>query len=118
MSKKNPSWKGKFKSVSLKGPITTPTRKSNTTSNRSPGIYISKGDEDMSFEDAHGDYEGFRGNEKKPVPFPSLDEFATKSKGGRRTRKKTRKTIKKRKTRRKRRFRKRTQKTRTKKLKR
>lgn len=112
MTRTKISWKGKL-APQLSHRLSTPPRiRPNTIKSRSPGIYKPKGIDDMSFGDAHGDHEGFRGRDRSPVKFPNMDEFATKLKGGRRTRKKTRKT------RRKRRFKKKTQKRRTKKLKR
>lgn len=97
------SWKGKLSSRAR--PTTPPTIKVEDIKIRSPGVYYPKGDEDLSFGDAHGDHEGFKGHNHKPRIVPSMKDFATasKSKGGRRTRKKTRKT---RKTRRKRRLKK------------
>ena len=112
MTRTKISWKGKL-APQLSHRLSTPPRiRPNTIKSRSPGIYKPKEIDDMSFGDAHGDHEGFRGRHRSPVKFPNMDEFATKLKGGRRTRKKTRKT------RRKRRFKKKTQKRRTKKLKR
>ena len=98
MTRTKISWKGKL-APQLSHRLSTPPRiRPNTIKSRSPGIYKPKEIDDMSFGDAHGDHEGFRGRHRSPVKFPNMDEFATKLKGGRRTRRKLRKSRKTRKS--------------------